>query len=423
METSRMDQTEKSAYDYAKLRYKAEAEIDRVLEEDFSMAQYYDIFDDKDDLESFTNEMLSNNVLLSPAIAPRIYTICNEIKQKLGFDEQIDFYLQSNTEVNAFSLNGFGMVPHIISITSALIQLMTDDELRYVIGHEIGHLIYKHTKLSIVNRFLNKKEDERLPAMLTLHYLRYVKYAEISADRIGYIAMPNINVVTNTFFKLTCGLSEQHLNFIASEYLKQLDRIKEIGAGDLFSSHPNPMIRIQALMDFAASDLSPLGVDASLSAIELDERVESLLLLMEKHPKKQREIKIVEFLATLGTYMAYYDEDSFQQKYNMLYDWISDYSSQPEVYLNFENLEEIREKVEEICQYYAQQQDSDKFSLLERIVFITLMDGRLEPEEKKRLMELGTALQVSPDALNLIIRNCSENYLAPNKKVMMKEMK
>ena len=44
METQQVSQTSKLAFDYAKLRYKAEAELERVLEEDFSLAQYYDIF-------------------------------------------------------------------------------------------------------------------------------------------------------------------------------------------------------------------------------------------------------------------------------------------------------------------------------------------------------------------------------------------
>ena len=150
METAQKRHNDPSTNQYSKLRYKSEAEIEKVLEEDFSMAQYYDIFDNKDDLDAITNEMLSNCVLLNSAIAPRIYTIYSEIQQKLGFDQLIDFYLQSHTEVNAFSINGFGIVPHIISFTSALIQLMTDDELRFVIGHEIGHLIYQHSKLNIV---------------------------------------------------------------------------------------------------------------------------------------------------------------------------------------------------------------------------------------------------------------------------------
>jgi hypothetical protein len=164
-------------------------------------------------------------------------------------------------------------------------------------------------------------------------------------------------------------------------------------------------------------------VDASISASELDERVDELMQLLEKHPKKQKDLMNVRFLSTIGMYLATYDEDSFQQKYNVLYDWISDFSSQPEVYLLYDSPEESTEKIKQICQYYAQQQDNDKFLLLESIVLITMMDGRMEPEEKKRLYELATMLNISSDALNLIIRKSSEKYLAPNKKVMMKEMK
>ncbi len=227
-------------------------------------------------------------------------------------------------------------------------------------------------------------------------------------------------MVANTFFKLTCGLSEQQLNFVVEEYLKQLERIKEIGVGDLFSSHPNSMIRIQALMDFCASELSPFCTDAKLSETELNKNIDQLMQLLETKPKNEADLKKVEFLAALGIYMASYDKDSFDQKWNLLYDWISDYSSQPENYLQFDNAEQLNSKLEEICNYYTQQQDNDKFALMEQIVFITLMDGRLEPEEKKRLNELAAKLNISSDALHLIIRKCSENYLAPNKKVMVK---
>ncbi len=408
-----------SAYDFARIRYSAETELERVLEKDFALEQYYDIFDNRDEVEAITNELLSNTVLLSEAIAPRIYTICSEIQGKLGFSEKIDFYLQSSADINAFSINGYEHVPNLICFTSALIQQMNDDELRFVIGHEIGHLIYDHNKLDVVQRFLKKNENERLPAMVTLHYLRFIKYAEISADRIGFIAMPDIHVVTKTFFKLTCGLSEEHLNFVASEYLKQLDRIREIGVGDLYSSHPNPMIRIQSLMHFAASELAPKPASKALPREELDSRVSALMNLLETKPKKERDQKMVEFLAAVGLYVATCDQDSLDDKWNLLYDWISDYTTQPEIYLQFKDAAGIKRRVKKICKHYADSQDNDKFTLLEQIVCVTLIDGRLELEEKNRLAEIAAAVNISPDALNLIIRVCSENVLTPNKKIRL----
>lgn len=410
----------KSFTDYSRVRFQAEAELERMLEEDFALAQYYDIFDNDDELKSFTNEMLSNAVQLNQAIAPRIYDLCSEVQEKLGFKEQIDFYLSANVEANAYSLNGYGFVPHIIYFTSALVQLMTDDELRYVIGHEIGHLIYKHGKLDLVQKFLFKKEEERPPAMLTINYMRLVKYAEISADRIGFIAMPDIKVITNAIFKLTCGLPEGKLNFLAEEYLKQLGRVKEIGVGDIFSSHPNPMIRMQALIDFSKSELSPYSTGITIKANELNEKLNELMQLLETKPKTEKDLKSVELLAALGIYMASCEEEGYDQKWNLLYDWISDYTTQPEKYLQFENEKHLSAEVDKICAYFAQQQDGTKFKLMELIVILTLIDGRLEPEEKKRLFDLATKLKISNDALNLIIRNSSEKYLAPNKRVMAK---
>lgn len=50
---------------------------------------------------------------------------------------------------------------------------------------------------------------------------------------------------------------------------------------------------------------------------------------------------------------------------------------------------------------------------------MTLIDGRLELNEKQRLAEIAAAVNISPDALNLIIRNCSESVLTPLERIML----
>lgn len=409
--------------DYKRLRFQPEVEAERILEEDFSLSQYYDIFDNKDDLEAYTNEMLSSALLLNKIIAPRIYDICDEVKTKLGFNESIDFYLFANAEANAFSLNGFGLVPHIISITSALVQQVSDDELRWIIGHEIGHLIYCHNKLDVAQRFFPKNDDDRLPAGMTINYARYRNYSEISADRIGFIALPDIETVTKSLFKITYGISETHFRLDIEEYMKQLDRIREINVGNLFSSHPNSMIRIKALLDFARSELYPSGNENAISAAALDEGILANLRLLEYYPKGDREKKIVEFLAAAGMYMASCEDESMPQKWELLYDWLSDYTSEPEKYLHFKNFDEVVSRTKETCERYAKETSDDVFRLLERIVTVTILDGRLEPEEKKRLFEISRMMNVSQDAMNLTIKRVSENFMTPNRKNTVKTLK
>jgi len=57
---------------------------------------------------------------------------------------------------------------------------------------------------------------------------------------------------------------------------------------------------------------------------------------------------------------------------------------------------------------------------MEKIVCVTLIDGRLELNKKQRLAEIAAAVNISPDALNLIIRNCSESVLIPIKRIMLR---
>lgn len=56
----------------------------------------------------------------------------------------LNFAVYETTEVNAFAMaNG------TIRFYSGLMDMMTDDEIRYVIGHEIGHVKAGHTKARI----------------------------------------------------------------------------------------------------------------------------------------------------------------------------------------------------------------------------------------------------------------------------------
>jgi hypothetical protein len=407
-------------FDFAKLRFDGETELVRILEEDYALASYYDIFDNKDELENITNHMLANTVKLNKVIAPRLYDLCNEIQEFLGFKEPIDFYLFATPEVNAFSINGFGIVPHIICFTSSLIQQLNDNELRFVIGHELGHLIFKHSQLDVVNKILANRENEEIPSALAIYFLRWQRYAEVSCDRIGYLAIPDIKIIGTVFFKFAAGLSETYLNFDIDEYLKQLDKIKEIAVGDFYSTHPNNLVRIQNLLHFSGSVLMPgKKKKGAMSDKELQSRMMELMNLLEIHPKKEKDKRTVEFFSSVGIYLAHASDEVSEKVWKTLYDWLADYTTQPENYLSFKSLDEIKDRVDSICRYYNRKHDGEKYELFEKVVQLALLDGRLEKPEKERLYELGKMLRISKDEITHTIRRSSETYLSPSRRMFM----
>ncbi len=86
---------------------------------------------------------------------PYYYNLFNDIKKALGFKGKVDFYITGDSSVNAFAISSMNSdEPNIINVNSSLIELMTEDELRFVVGHEMGHLINGNARLVRLINFI-----------------------------------------------------------------------------------------------------------------------------------------------------------------------------------------------------------------------------------------------------------------------------
>ena len=410
----------KKVINYEALRFAGELEMKKILEDDFALSNYYDIFDKEDEVIEATNTMLTNTVKLNNLMAPRLYSICEEITKYLAFDEEINFYLVSSPEVNAFSINGFGFEPHIICLTSSLINLLNDDELHFVIGHEIGHLIYEHSKLDVVRRILSNREESDISNSLSYNLARWQKYAEVSSDRIGYLVCPDPKVIGKLFFKFAAGLSEDALNFDINAYLKQLDKVKELAVGDFFATHPNNMVRIKSLILFGKSEFlaTKTGKREPITRQRLDELVIDYLDILELHPRKEVDKMIVEFFAVAGIYATLTPDGVADSKLYIINEMLGAYTSQPERYLEFTSFDALKRRLNKICKYFAERHDTYKYDLLEKLIYLIISDGRMETEEKALIYEIGKKMRISEYEVTQTIRRMSETYLMPQKRLV-----
>lgn len=78
----------------------------------------------------------------SSAYGKRLAKIVKGLNSEDGL--KLNFKVYQNPEVNAFA-----MADGTVRVYSGLLDKMTDDEVRYVIGHEIGHVKLGHTKKAI----------------------------------------------------------------------------------------------------------------------------------------------------------------------------------------------------------------------------------------------------------------------------------
>ena len=394
--------------DFTAFRFNEEENLVKILEEDFGLNVYYEIFDTEKGVNSWANRLLADNVLLNEVIAPRLYQICSEVKNKLNYNEEIEFYITQAANLNAYAINGFGYRAHMICFTSGLIQCLNDDELAYVIGHEIGHLMFKHSQLNTVIAILANSE-EPVSSQIRNLFARWDKYAEISADRMGYLAQPNLETVGKTFFKLASGLSEEHLKFNITEYMKQLDKIKDLSRNEIVSSHPNNLVRLKCLELFSKSELYKSSNASVMTKEQLLEETTTVLNLEEYHPTEEWQMKALEFIAAVGMYIASIDNKMNPNEWEKIYSMVYYHTSQPEKYLTFKDINEIEERKNTLCEFYAESKNDHKFRLCEMMVDIATCDGRLDEKERIALFEIAEKLNIDDDTMKRLIQKSSRN--------------
>ena len=227
--------------------------------------------------------LLATSVRLSRSMSPAVHKIADHCMQTLGVDIPLELYAYAGPEFNAACFKPEDGHLFII-FSSSLLEAFDENELMFVVGHELGHHVYQHHDIP-VGYILNG--EKRLPASLALQLFAWTRYAEISADRAGAYCANDLEAVARALFKLASGLtSDKIVSFDLAEFLQQLDEMRTFDAvpgqgapmQDWFSTHPFSPLRVKALQLFHRSGLMlPGGIEKA----ELEIGVQGMMGLME----------------------------------------------------------------------------------------------------------------------------------------------
>ena len=190
--------------------------------------------------------LLTNSVKIDKEIFPKVGEAIEKVFKRIKIENVFNFFITAdNNQANAScNLMTSASRPDIV-LTSRLIELLSLEELQFVIGHEVAHFVYQHA--------LYPNHNNISETNLKLNVLNLSRAAEISADRIGFLACSNLDAALKANFKLASGLSDKHFNFKPSTYLDQLRDLEDLGKSstELWSTHPSFLIRMQSLIWFS----------------------------------------------------------------------------------------------------------------------------------------------------------------------------
>lgn len=224
--------------------------------------------------DAFYRHLLSTAVRITPELFPQLYTSLSGVNKAIGLEREIESFVVADPNMQAYccSHQSQGETTFTIILSSGLIEKLTPEELRFVIGHEVGHFLCEHWRYPSEETF--ETPGEKLAA-LQLH-----RCAEISADRIGLLAADSIEAACSAMIKTAAGLGAPHLRPDISSMLSQFRELsgKRGHSDSIWATHPIIPLRIRALLRFdgvavllrSGGDVSSESIEATDAAIARD---------------------------------------------------------------------------------------------------------------------------------------------------------
>lgn len=278
--------------------------------------------------EYWRSNMEGHSIKITEPLLGDLYRICAEVKERLGFREDVDFYVTGDSSVNAFSVaSAEDGKPHIVNLNSSLVGLMTEDELRFVIGHELGHLINKDSSLKRMIMFVFPPDSTTPPMTLQYKIRLHDQLAELVADRYGFLSVGKVEPCVTAFFKMASGLDLAKMNVSIDALLEDNRRHLDYFLNDKGlnrASHPVNPIRVQALSLFAEAR----------SDQELSEGMDTLISILMKVGNSPIDGFMADFIASAGLIVASQDNEISDDETNHIISTLAPLTIFPRIYLD-----------------------------------------------------------------------------------------
>lgn len=213
-------------------------------------------------------EVLGDCFRVTEDTSPAVYKIYKKALQRLDMPEEYPLYAKSEYEYNAYTTGGSS--PYVV-IYSSMLKNLSEEELLFVLGHELGHVksghVIYYTMAQQINTLISALPVPGVDlASVGIQFalIDWARMHEYTADRAGVLAAGSIEGGQRGL-GILLGVDEKlkdiHIDVedllaqnAAFEETKQNWIGKMISAGGiLLSDHPWTVSRIQKLEEWKNS--------------------------------------------------------------------------------------------------------------------------------------------------------------------------
>ncbi len=171
--------------------------------------------------------------------AQRLLRLVGDHEERDGFSFNYKVYI-------APQVNAFAMADGTIRVYSGLMDMMDDGELRFVVGHEMGHVVQKHTRKKVMLAYAGSAIRKGIASQENI-------VGDIARSSIGGLAEQLVNAQFSQNEEREADdyglIFMQQQGYDVTKAVSALKKLASLGKNHSFlSSHPAPKDRPKRLL-------------------------------------------------------------------------------------------------------------------------------------------------------------------------------
>ncbi|MEQ9497146.1 MAG: M48 family metallopeptidase [Deltaproteobacteria bacterium] len=365
--------------------------------------------------------LLAGALRLRPNMVPTVTRALNQCREALDFDDPVEVFVKSMPVVNAFcAKDPAGRIA--IGLSSELVERFTPEELTFVIGHELGHIVYDHFGIPMPHVAMMEDMAGRIvsrPTALDLYL--WARAAELSADRVGLLCISDPSAAASGFFKLASGLSSEHIQVDLDALADQVDSMASAPAAradprdvvddslDCFSTHPYNPLRLRALSAFRRSQAyydATGQAREGMTTDELEAIVDRDMAMMEPTYLQEKSASsdlMRDLLLAAGLFVAKANDEVVPQEIDALRAMLGADSVHQRIDVDqtIAGLDKAVERVKDAVPVV------ERMRLVQHLTIIAAADGNVDDRELAAMFHVAAQLEVPTTLIDETLRGAA----------------
>lgn len=342
------------------------------------------------------NIMNEQTVKIDEDISPRLLSILESGIKKLNIFKDVRLLVSSYNGFTSASYYSFNdKRPCYIALNAKLLDVLTESELGFMIGRELGNLIHGNSKITHIVRYLYP--DITTISPIIEHKLHiWDQMCETIADWFGYLVCNDFRTCISAILKASYNFSIKEDYFDFDTFVNKvvnynIDQYRSQEGLSVSSFLINPIrVKILELFSKSISVVNKEGMNIYMLEEGFHKESYELAQLLLKIKKTEVDVHMTTFIASAGLLIANIDGEIDDKEIDLIAYALSDYTLFPFDFIKkFKKEENIEDKLKESLHNIVMTKPNEKIRLFRFMIKMATADNKVVPEEVSFIFEKG----------------------------------